>query len=790
MTPIGIAIVGLGGRTMTKTLDAIISRPEYWKLSAAVDPVETCRARFKDRFPTVPVFQTIEDLLEWNDCDPPRPVTSVYVAIPHHVYSHVMPGLLTAHLHVLKEKPAATTEKELVAFQDLAQKNSVVLSTASQRRYGHALARMKEWIHLVGELHTIEAKRKICVSDLAEGWRARAALAGGGAMCDIGWHLLDMVIGLLGIPSQCTPRVVYSRLSYVRDSQEHDCEDSAEISLEFPSSYDKLSAYLSVSRIGHKKLEEIVVTGTKGVLTFDGNDVCVHFEPAARKQDLVYNTVQDKASQTDIGAMFQMFYYQVHNAQHGVLPATDNLFSLHRAQDLIVTRTLQAIYQHAKFQKSRQKQNPFPQPSTEKTAGSQQPPLQLRMEWPNINEEVEDAVSAQLHEDISIYGSGGVIGQFEKTFKDYHGLEASHALLHNSGTNALYALYFAAGLMPGDEVIFPVYTFHATCSPAMHFGITPVFCDAAEDGNISASAIASAITLRTKAVVVTHMWGVPCDIFTICSVLKKWPRVLLLEDCSHAHGARFNGQLVGTFGDGAAWSLQGQKIVTGGEGGITLTKHADFHYRQLIFGHYNKRCRLEIPSDHHLYEFSLTGAGLKNRAHPLAVALALNQLRQLPNFLAWKTKYARQIATQLSTIPFLEMPATDTGLTEPAWYAFTMRFKAAKAPNGLTRELFVDKLIARGLHDVDIPRSTGLLYREPLYTNPQKLLPYLYTREHSKGPTNQTFDNAQAFYNEAIKIPVYATAEGQKATNYYIEIFLDVAATTTEWLTQDISSST
>ena len=262
----------------------------------------------------------------------------------------------------------------------------------------------------------------------------------------------------------------------------------------------------------------------------------------------------------------------------------------------------------------------------------------------------------------------------------------------------------------------------------------------------------------------------------ILSVLGQTRGILLLEDCSHAHGAIFKGQPVGTFGDGAAWSLQGQKIVTGGEGGITLSKHADLHYRQLIFGHYNKRCKLEIPANNHLHQFALTGAGLKTRAHPLAIAIALNQLRRLPDFHTWKTKYATQLIVKISAIPFLELPVLNIeNGTEPAWYAFIILFKVAKAPSGLTREIFVEQLRSRGLADVDIPRSTGLLHQEPLYKNPRELLPYLYGEQYVMPNDATEFNTAQAFYDEAIKFPVYATRDGQAATDQYVEIILDVA---------------
>ncbi|KAL9611162.1 MAG: hypothetical protein Q9167_004184 [Letrouitia subvulpina] len=747
MAPIGIAVVGLGKRALKKALGAIVGKPEQWQLVAATDPIESARELFQSQFKGVPVFSSVEELLEWNGRTAQHPIQAVYVAVPHHCYPHIVPNLLSARLHLLKEKPAAITPEELLLYQRLAESHSVILSTAGQRRYSCEMARMKEWLPLVGDIHFIEARRKLCIADLGEGWRAHSAFAGGGAMADVGWHLTDMVIGLANVGQNCVPKVAYSRLFRVRRTQDYDCEDSAEVILDFPMSFKKTTAKLTVSRIGHNEVEEIIITGERGVLTFDGNEVSVQFEHENGREHFRHNPSQAAHCQSDIEIMFAEFQQQVRAAGEGLSPALKHTHDTYRTQDLVVTKTLQAIYRHASDEDLKEHTHLAHQNSAKEEPCAQS--SYLAMEWPKIDWEVEKAVSKQLHEEISIYGNEGVFEAFETEFKNYHGANSLYALLHNSGTNALHALFFAAGLMPGDEVVFPVYTFHATCSPSMHFGIKPVFCDATKNGTISARAVEDEITTRTKAVVVTHMWGIPCDMVALTSVLKQWPHILLFEDCSHAHGAKINSQ-------------HGQKIVTGGEGGITLTKHADFHYRQLIFGHYNKRCKLEIPTDHHLYPFTLTGAGPKNRAHPLAIAIALSQLQQLPGFHAWKTRYATQMTIKLASIPFLELPSMSTegeGGIQPAWYAYVMRFKAAKAPSGLTRERFVAELQAKGLMDVDIPRSTGLLHREPLYNRPQELLPWLYADDFQIVIDDGLFQEARAFYDEAVKLPVYATKE-------------------------------
>lgn len=157
--------------------------------------------------------------------------------------------------------------------------------------------------------------------------------------------------------------------------------------------------------------------------------------------------------------------------------------------------------------------------------------------WPVITTAIEQTVSTQLHKTISIYDNSGVFGTFESEFKTHLGLDGdgSYALLHNSGTNALHALYFALGITKGDVVAVPVYTFHATVSPLMQLGAIPVFVDAeATTGNLDPAALKDILArYKVKAVVVTHMWGQPCDMVEITEACKA-SNVLLVEGAWYA----------------------------------------------------------------------------------------------------------------------------------------------------------------------------------------------------------------------------------------------------------------
>lgn len=380
--------------------------------------------------------------------------------------------------------------------------------------------------------------------------------------------------------------------------------------------------------------------------------------------------------------------------------------------------------------------------------------------WPEITPKTKKAVLSQLDESISIYDRSGIIEELEEKLKSYHGMD--HALLTNSGTSALHTMFVAANLKSGDEVIAPAYTFHATVTPLFSTGAVPILVDSKSDGNINPASIYNAITDKTKAIIITHMWGKPCDMDTITKIAKD-NNLLLFEDGSHAHGAEYNDHKVGSFGDASAFSLQGQKNLTGGEGGFLLTNNDQLYYKSILFGHYNKRSRQEIPKNNTLSDYSLTGMGLKLRIHPLAAAIANEQLDNLDSVLDNRRNYANQMITELSGLPGIKLPSFDENIL-PSWYAFVMQYDSEQL-GGLPISKFYDALVAEGCTELDRPNSTAPLNHHKLFQEPGILFP------EYKGLINYNigdFPVAEKFYDNALKLPVWHKLQDKPLVEGYI----------------------
>lgn len=260
--------------------------------------------------------------------------------------------------------------------------------------------------------------------------------------------------------------------------------------------------------------------------------------------------------------------------------------------------------------------------------------------WPPITPATATAVRDQLHAAVSIYDRSGVIAELEDALQDYFGVR--HAVLTSSGTAALHSAYAATYIEPGDEVIVPAYTFLATATPLLHLGAIPVLADSDETGNVSVADVEARITDKTAAIMMTHLWGIPADARGLLALAERHG-LALLEDASHAHGATIHGRKVGTFGRTSAFSMNGPKPLSAGEGGFVLTNDDEVYHRVLLHGHYNKRCRSEIPSGHPTSPYAVTGMGLKFRIHPLAAAIACEQLGSLDDYLAGRETVARYL---------------------------------------------------------------------------------------------------------------------------------------------------
>ena len=381
--------------------------------------------------------------------------------------------------------------------------------------------------------------------------------------------------------------------------------------------------------------------------------------------------------------------------------------------------------------------------------------------WPLITEKTRQAVLNQLSNSISIRDKSGIIAELEDKFAQYHGKK--HALLLNSGSSALYSMYVGADLKEGDEVICPAYTFFATATPLFFTGAVPVLTDSKADGNIDPLDIERKITENTKAIVVTHMWGIPCDMDPIIKIAKKH-NLILFEDASHAYGAVYKKRKAGTFGDASAFSLQAQKPLTGGEGGILLTDNDEIFYKALLLGHYHKRCENEIPASHLLYRYAMTGMGLSLWIHPLAAAIANEQFDDLETILENKQETANMMIEELKDLPGIEVPKIPTHI-KPNWYAFVIQYKPEEL-GGLSIEKFYKALHAEGCRELDRPLSTCPLNYHYLFQKPELLFSkYKNKISYKRGD----FPNAERFHEHSLKLPVWYNSKDREIVDGYIK---------------------
>lgn len=326
----------------------------------------------------------------------------------------------------------------------------------------------------------------------------------------------------------------------------------------------------------------------------------------------------------------------------------------------------------------------------------------LENKWPLLTHEDELAVLEVLRDgNITTHE---VIRKLENDYANFTGRK--YALAHCNGTSALLAAFHAIGLQPGDEVLVPTATFWASVLPLLWLGAIPVFCESeGERLGLDPDDMKKRITPKTRAIVVVHLWGLPSKMTEILAFAKQF-NLKIIEDASHAHGALWNSKPCGSLGDVSVFSLQGDKLAPGGEGGILLCDQYDYFEKAVCLGDITRIIELETPAR----KFAATSYGLKTRIAPVSAAIAKVQLKNL------KANNQRRNANILYLSEALEKMGFHTFLApshiQRVYFEFIVRADPLKIK--LPLDNLIQALRAEGC-EVESPRYP-LLHQQPFFT--------------------------------------------------------------------------
>ncbi|MER8766417.1 MULTISPECIES: DegT/DnrJ/EryC1/StrS family aminotransferase [unclassified Mesorhizobium] len=320
--------------------------------------------------------------------------------------------------------------------------------------------------------------------------------------------------------------------------------------------------------------------------------------------------------------------------------------------------------------------------------------VQHGREWPWVSPQAMDRVNDLMKQGhLFEFDRGPVVTELEQAMSSY--FQVPYVVATSSGTSALHSAFVALNIAPGDEVIVPTYTFHATATPLFLCGATPVLCDSeAETGNIDVIDIEARITERTRAIVVTHMWGHPAEMDAIITVARR-RGLPVVEDAAHAVGSWYCGRRVGSLADIGIVSLGGAKMVTGGMGGALLTNSREYYERAVVLGHSHERSRRSNLREPY-HALAESGFGANYRITVLAAAICIEQFKDVEERIAVKTANFNAISELLKSTEVFRTPVCRPNTTRGGWYGYKAFFLPENV-RGVSLDRLITALKAEGL---------------------------------------------------------------------------------------------
>ena len=337
--------------------------------------------------------------------------------------------------------------------------------------------------------------------------------------------------------------------------------------------------------------------------------------------------------------------------------------------------------------------------------------------------------------DSGILASGKYVSRFEQSFARYSG--AKFGIASVNGTASLHVALLMCGIKPGDKVITTPFSFIATSNSILFCGAEPIFVDIdPKTFNISSIEIERVLKKEknVRAVLIVHLYGLPCDMEAIIALKKKY-KFMLIEDSCQAHGAEFGNKKAGSFGDASAFSFYATKNMMTGEGGIILTdnEEADKYGRQLI--------------NHGRYSHSLhTILGYNYRLTNIAAAIGIAQLEQLENWIEKRIINAKKYNEAFKNLDFVKIPCIPKNCRH-VFHQYTIRVSS------IERNKFIKYLADNGV-------SSGVYYDSVLYKQP------LYIQ---RGYGSVICVEAEKAVGEVLSLPVHQSLS-EKDVDKIIEV--------------------
>jgi perosamine synthetase len=286
------------------------------------------------------------------------------------------------------------------------------------------------------------------------------------------------------------------------------------------------------------------------------------------------------------------------------------------------------------------------------------------------SEELE-LLSEAIHSGTLTSTKGEFVKTLEKRFAETLGVAAVHAC--SSGTAAIHTAVAALDLEPGDEIITSPITDMGALTPILYQGAIPVFADVdVRTCNITARTIESCLGPRTRAIIVTHLFGNPCEMADILALAQSLG-VPVIEDCAQAFQAQSDGRLVGTMGRIGCFSLQQGKHVTTGEGGLVCTNDPALARRMFLF--INKAWGYGDAAPDHYF------LALNYRMTELQGAVAVAQLAKLDDVVRTRVAAAEQLTAALDGVAGIETPWVAPGNVHTYW-KYCLRVDGNIIPGG------------------------------------------------------------------------------------------------------------